>query len=237
MTVNRIGVGAIRNLTVADGPSFTRSINERGLIGVVGRRDFNTLGSHYHIGALETATMQTMVARCARHHVERTLVGFAARIEHAACLGGIGSLHAFSSPVFGPRKASIAIGILVDDGVLLVVSGLERIVDRFDNGIARNRSIRNNIDIRGVFLNDLRGDALRVALAVFGLIEVVCIIDIQRIVGFIRDFNGSDSMRGDFYFDLDGIRRDSPLLAFGLACNGRAHVGSIGDLRKIVRGI
>ena len=186
--------------------------------------------------------MQAMVARRASYHIIAAAVIF---VDTVACIsinligrrGVRRVVHAFSGPVFGPRKAGVAIGVLIDDGVLLVVSGLERIIDGFDNGIARNRSIRNNIDIRGVFLNDLRGDALRVALAVFGLIEVVCIIDIQRIVGFIRDFNGSDSMRGDFYFDLDGIRRDSPLLAFGLACNGRAHVGSIGDLRKIVRGI
>ena len=66
--------------------------------------------------------MQAVIGGGARHHVEGALVGFVAGIEHVARLGGTGGLHAFSGPVFGPRKTSVAIyvGIKGVNGVLKV---------------------------------------------------------------------------------------------------------------------
>ena len=148
--IHGVGLAVAGHATLAPLDGFAVGRGERLAVVRPGRQlELGAVGAFDGRHALEASTVQTMVGGGARHHVERALVGFAARVEHAARLGGIGSLHAFSGPVFGPRKAGVAIGVLVDDGVLLVVSSLECIIDGRNDGIRGNCRRGHSVDLCG----------------------------------------------------------------------------------------
>ena len=112
-------------------------VKRRALVGVD--------GSH----ALVAAAVQAVVGGCTGHHVKSALVGLVAGIELARRSGGPCRLHFFTSPILGPREASVAIGVFVGRRgrrILLVIGSLQGIIDGSLDGVGRDRGGRNSID-------------------------------------------------------------------------------------------
>ena len=112
-------------------------VKRRALVGVD--------GSH----ALIAAAVQAVVGGCTSHHVKSALVGLVAGIELARRSGGPCRLHVFTSPILGPRQASVAVGVLVGRRgrrILLVIGSLQGIIDGSLDGVGRDRGGRNSID-------------------------------------------------------------------------------------------
>ena len=99
--------------------------------------------------ALVAATVQAVVGGCAGHDVKGARVGLVVRIQLGADCRGACSLYVLGCPVFGPGESGIAVGVLVGCGgrrVLLVIGGLQRVVDGGLDGVGRDRGGRNSID-------------------------------------------------------------------------------------------
>ena len=112
-------------------------VKRRALVGVD--------GSH----TLEAAAVQAVVGGCTGHHVKSALVGLVAGIELARRSGGPCRLHVFTSPILGPRQASVTVGVLVGRRgrrILLVIGSLQGIIDGSLDGVGRDRGGRNSID-------------------------------------------------------------------------------------------
>ena len=124
-------------------------INKGLAVGIIRRVNFYALGSFDHVGALIAAAMQAVVKGCTGHHVKSALVGLVAGIELARRSGGPCRLHVFTSPILGPRQASVTVGVLVGRRgrrILLVIGSLQGIIDGSLDGVGRDRGGRNSID-------------------------------------------------------------------------------------------
>ena len=208
-------------------------VKRRALVGVD--------GSH----ALVAAAVQAVVGGCTGHHVKSALVGLVAGIELARRSGGPCRLHFFTSPILGPRQASVAVGVLVGRRgrrILLVIGSLQGIIDGSLDGVGRDGGSGDGINACSVRLDDLvrhTSDVLA-GITVFGFVEIVPALASQRIVSLIGDLNGGDFVRGDLYGYLDLVAVDVPLVS---ACSGiirvgrgRALIRTICDFGQIVAG-
>lgn len=220
-------------------------INKGLAVGIIRRVNFYALGSFDHVGALIAAAMQAVVKGCTGHHVKSALVGLVAGIELARRSGGPCRLHVFTSPILGPRQASVTVGVLVGRRgrrILLVIGSLQGIIDGSLDGVGRDGGSGDGINACSVRLDDLvrhTSDVLA-CITVFGFVEIVPALASQRIVSLIGDLNGGDLVRGDLYGYLDLVAVDVPLVS---ACSGvlrvgrgRALIRTICDFGQIVAG-
>ena len=225
-----------------DGEGVAVNIDEGLAVGIERGVDILALGSLDHVGALVAATMQAVVKGCAGNGIERALVGLAARVKVARRRRRPCSLNSLCRPILCPGQSRIAVGVLAFNRlcVLLVVSCLQRVIDRGLDGVGRDGGSGDGINVCSVRLDDLvrhTSDVLAV-IAVFGFVEIVPALASQRIVSLLGDLNGGDLARGDLYGHLDLVAVDVPLAS---ACSGVIRVGhsralilAIGDLAQIV---
>ena len=195
-------------------------------------------GSH----ALVAAAVQAVVGGCTGHHVKSALVGLIAGIELARRSGGPCRLHFFTSPILGPRQASVAVGVLVGRRgrrILLVIGSLQGIIDGSLDGVGRDRGRSHGIDAVGAAggLN-LRGNTLYPTAARDSEVHLLVVVVTKGVV--ICNVHLSNLAAGNGDGDVDVVGFGIPLVALvvwivGIG-HGFARVGSVSNLGQVVRG-
>ena len=226
-----------------DGEGVAVNIDEGLAVGIVRGVDILALGSLDHVGALVAAAMQAVVKGCTGNGIECALVGLAARVKIAGRRRRPCRLNSLCRPILCPGQSRISVGVLAFSRlcVLLVVSCLQRVIDRGLDGVRGNRRRGDGVDVAGVagFL-DLADNALvrrsLFAIAVNGLAHAIPVVVAKRAVVGNLDFRDLGISNG--YRHRDVVALVIPLVAlvqgvFGIGY-GLALVFAVCDFGQII---
>ena len=167
-----------------DGERVAVGIDKRLAVGIVRGVDVFALGSFDDVGALVAAAMQAVIKGRAGHYVKGALVGLVVGVELARRSGGTCRLNVSSRPILGPGEAGIAVGVFLGfrgRRILLVISGLQGVVDGSLDGVGRDGGGGDGVDCGGVaggldLLDNARIGRALFAKAVDGLIHAVPVV-------------------------------------------------------------